>query len=85
MDKTWLLEEAEGHLLELVRGAQTGEVQIITKAGEKAVAVVDYAQYLTLLKPKSLLAVLRGEPPYEDELQLVRDKDLSLGRELDLE
>ncbi len=83
MDKTWLLEEAEGHLPELVRGAQTGEVQIITKAGEKAVAVVDYAQYLTLLKPKSLLAVLRGEPPYEDDLRPVRDEDL--GRELELE
>lgn len=83
MDKTWLLEEAEGHLSELVQDAQMGEVQVITKGGEKAVVVLDYARYLTLLQPKGLLTVLRGEPPYKDDLRPVRDK--GLGRRLDLE
>lgn len=83
MDKTWRLEEAEGHLSELVQDAQMGEVQVITKGGERAVVVLDYVRYLALSQPKNLLTVLRGEPPYQDDLRPVRDK--GLGRPSDLE
>lgn len=83
MDKTWLLEVAEGHLAELVQRAVGGEVQIITREGERAAVFIDYAHYLSLSKPKSLLAVLRGEPPYTDDLKLERDK--SPGRAVELE
>ncbi len=81
MAKTWPLEDAE-HLSELIEKAARGEVQVITKEGEKAVVLMDYARYLTLSEPKSLLAVVRGEPPYDD-LQLERDK--SPGRTTELE
>lgn len=83
MDKTWPLEDAEGHLSELVGRAVQGEVQVITREGEKAVVVIDYARYLTLSRPKSLLEVLRGEPPYADDLTVERDK--SPGRAAELE
>lgn len=82
MDKTWPLEDAEGHLSELVKRAEGGEVQVITREGEKAVVLMDYARYVALSKPKSLLAVLRGGPPYLDDLQLERDK--SPGRAVEL-
>ncbi len=80
MAKTWPLEDAE-HLAELLEKAARGEVQVITKEGERAVVLMDYARYLTLSEPKSLLAVVRGEPPYDD-LQLERDG--SLGRTTEL-
>lgn len=83
MNKTWPLEDAEGHLAELVRRAAEGEVQVITKEGEKAVVVIDYARYLTLSKPENLLEVLRGHPPYADDLTVERDK--SPGRFAELE
>lgn len=82
MDKTWPLEDAEGHLTELVTRAAQGEVQVITKEGEKAVVVIDYARYLALSKP-NLLEVLRGRPPYGDDLKVERAK--SPGRLVELE
>ena len=82
MDKMWPLEDAEGHFSELVKRAVQGEVQVITKEGEKAVVVMDYARYLTLSKP-NLLEVLRGELPYADDLTVERDK--SPGRVVELE
>lgn len=82
MDKTWPLEDAEAHLSELVARAAEGEVQVITRAGEKAAVVMDYARYLTLSQP-SLLEVLRGAPPYTDDLRVERDE--SPGRPIELE
>ena len=78
----WSLEDAEARLSELVKRATQGEVQIITEEGGKAVVVMDYARYLTLSQP-SLLEVLRGAPPYTDDLIVERDK--SPGRVVELE
>lgn len=76
----WSLEDAEAHLSELVKRAAEGEVKVITKAGEKTAVVMDYARYLTLSRP-SLLEILRGAPPYTDDLIVERDK--SPGRHQD--
>lgn len=84
MDKIWQLQEAKSRFSEVVEKAQAGEVQIVTKRGEKVVVVIDYARYLELSgQAKSLLEVLRGDPPYTEEL--VVERDMPLGREVRFE
>lgn len=84
MDKVWQLQKAKSHLSEVVDRAKTGETQVITKRGEKAVVVIDYDRYLSLTgQAKSLLEVLRGEPPFADDLLVTRDP--SSGRDVSFE
>lgn len=83
MDKIWQLQDAKSHLSEVVKRAEGGEAQIITKHGDKVAVIIDYEHYLSLTgQHKTLLEVLRGEGPYIDELVSERDKsdsrDLSL-------
>lgn len=74
MERVWQLQDAKSRFSEVVDKAQAGENQVVTKWGEKAVVVIDYARYLALTgQTKSLLEVLRGEPPYTDELVIERD------------
>ena len=80
MDRTWQLQKAKSHLSEVIERAKTGETQVITKHGEKSVVVIDYDRYLTLTgQTKSLLEVLRGEPPFTDDLEVTRDKSVGRG------
>jgi prevent-host-death family protein len=84
MDKIWQLQEAESRFAEVVEHAQAGEVQVVTKRGEKAVVVINYERYLELSgQTKGLLEVLRGEPPYTEELLL--ERDMPLGGEVRFE
>jgi prevent-host-death family protein len=84
MDKIWQLQEAESRFSEVVEHAQAGEVQVVTKRGEKAVVVINYERYLELSgQTKSLLEVLRGDPPYTEELLI--ERDMPLGREVRFE
>lgn len=84
MDRIWQLQMAKSHLSEVVERAKTGETQVITKRGEKAVVVIDYDLYLSLTgQSKSLLEVLRSEPPFTDDLLVTRDP--SSGRDVSFE
>ena len=84
MDRTWQLQKAKSHLSEVVERAKIGETQVITKHSEKSVVVIDYDRYLTLTgQTKSLLEVLRGEPPFADDLQVTRDENV--GRDVSFE
>ena len=48
---------------------------MITKHGQETVVVIDYGRYLDLTgQGKSSLEVLRGEPPFADDLPVIRDK-----------
>lgn len=83
MDKQWQLQQAKSHLSEVIKRAEKGETQVITKRGERVAVLIDYARYLSLTgQEKNLLEVLRGDGPYLEDLLLERDADY--GRELDL-
>ena len=84
MDRTWQLQKAKSHFSEVVERAKAGETQVITKHGEKTVVVIDYERYLDLTgQTKRLLEVLRGEPSFTDDLEVMRDK--SVGRSVSFE
>ena len=74
MERVWQLQDAKSRFSEVVEKAVSGEVQVVTKRGEKSVVVIDYARYLELTgQTKSLLEVLRGEPPFTDVLVAERE------------
>ena len=84
MDKTWQLQAAKSHFSEVVERAKGGEAQVITRRGERAVVVIDYDRYLQLTgQAKSLLEVLRGNPPFDNDLVIERDR--SPAREITFE
>lgn len=84
MERVWQLQDAKSRFSEVVEKAVSGEAQVVTKRGEKAVVVIDYGRYLELTgQTKSLLEVLRGDPPYTDEL--VVERDMPPGREVRFE
>jgi prevent-host-death family protein len=63
MEKQWQLQEAKAKFSELVTRAQKGETQIVTKHGEPAVVLMNYAEYQRLSSQKmSAREALRGPP-----------------------
>ena len=82
--RTWQLQEANARFSELVRQAEAGEAQVVTKHGVASVVVLDVATYERLTAPgRSLLEALLAAPRFEaDELPLERDR--APGRPVDL-
>lgn len=76
MERQWQLQEAKAHFSEVVKRAQQGEAQLITKRGEKAVVVLSYDEYQRFQGGnKSLWDIFKTAPRLnEDELPLERDK-----------
>ena len=72
--KTWQLQDAKSHFSEVVKKAQAGEAQVVTKHGKEVAVVLDYARYLELTDGKcSLLDSFKGAPDLS-MLNLERDK-----------
>ncbi len=82
--RTWQLHEAKAHFSELVRQAEGGEAQVVTKHGVASVVVLDVATYERLTTSgRSLLQALLAAPRFEAaELPLERDR--AAGRPIDL-
>jgi prevent-host-death family protein len=74
--RTWQLQEAKARFSELVRQAEGGEAQVVTKHGVASVVVLDVATYERLTTSgRSLLEALLAAPRFEvDELPLERDR-----------
>ncbi len=82
--RTWQLQEAKARFSELVRQAEAGEPQVVTKHGAPRVVVVDVETYERLTASgRSLLDALLTAPRFEaDELPIERDP--STARSTDL-
>jgi prevent-host-death family protein len=82
--RTWQLQEAKARFSELVRRAEGGEAQVVTKHGVPHVVVVDVATYERLTASGGgLVDAILAAPRFEaDELPLERDP--SPGRPVDL-
>ncbi len=79
----WQVQEAKQRFSEVLRAAETGEPQIVTKYGEEVAVVVDIAEYRRLRgESGSLMDYLRAEPYLDTDLEIERQRDLP--REIDL-
>lgn len=73
--RTWQLQEAKARFSELVREAEGGQAQLVSKHGVPSVVVVDVATYERLTATgRSLVAALLAAPRVEQgELDIRRD------------
>jgi prevent-host-death family protein len=80
----WQLQAAKNRFSELVRAAQRGKPQLVTKNGEPVVYVVDYAQYRERMHAQEhdKKSILLARPHKDIELSIDRDEDY--GREVEL-
>jgi prevent-host-death family protein len=73
--RTWQRQEAKARFSELVREAESGQAQLVSRHGVPRVVVVDVATYERLTAPgRSLVDALLAAPRFEtDELGIERD------------
>lgn len=79
----WQVQEAKQRFSEVLRAAEAGEPQIVTKHGEEVAVVIDIAEYRRLRgEAVSLVAYLRAEPLVDVGIEVHRTVEPP--REIDL-
>jgi prevent-host-death family protein len=79
----WQVQEAKQRFSEVLRAAESGEPQIVTKHGEEIAVVIDIAEYRRLRgEPITFMEYLRTDPTADDAFTIERNRDLP--REIDL-
>jgi prevent-host-death family protein len=79
----WQVQEAKQRFSEVLRAAEGGEPQIVTKHGEEVAVVIDIAEYRRLRgESVSLMDYLRLEPSADADFEVERRDDLP--RDIDL-
>ena len=82
--RTWQLQEAKARFSELVRQAEGGEAQVVTRHGAPRVVVLDVATYERLTTAgRSLVDALLAAPRIESREWPV-ERDPSPARPIDL-
>jgi prevent-host-death family protein len=72
----WQVQEAKQRFSEVLRSAESGEAQIVTKHGEEVAVVIDIAEYRHLRgEDMSLMDYLRADPHIEADLDVERQRD----------
>ena len=75
MENIWQLQEAKNRFSAVVKAAQTGEPQIITKHGKEVVILLSVEQYESLTKPEGdLVDFFANSPLAGVDLEVTRDK-----------
>jgi prevent-host-death family protein len=79
----WQVQEAKQRFSEVLRAAESGEPQIVTKHGEEVAVVIDIAEYRRLRgESMTLMEYLRADPSADVDFETERGRDLA--REVDL-
>lgn len=79
----WQVQEAKQRFSEVLRAAETGEPQIVTKRGEAVAVVIDIAEYRRLRgQPVGFMQYLVAEAVADDDFVIERRSELP--RDIDL-
>lgn len=81
----WQVQEAKQRFSEVLRAAETGEPQIVTKHGEEVAVVIDIAEYRKLRGEQiELMEYLRVDPLDDVDLDAEISRSGELPRDIDL-
>jgi len=81
----WQVQEAKQRFSEVLRAAEAGEPQIVTKHGEEVAVVIDIAEYRRLRGEQvELMEYLRADPVDDVDLDDEIDRPRELPRDVDL-
>jgi prevent-host-death family protein len=79
----WQVQEAKQRFSEVLRAAEAGEPQIVTKHGEEVAVVIDIAEYRRLRgEAVGFMDYLRADPAADADFEVDRRPDFP--REIDL-
>ncbi len=79
----WQVQEAKQRFSEVLRAAELGEPQIVTRHGEEIAVVIDIAGYHRLRGQfVGFMEFLRAEPTVDADIEIERSRELP--REIDL-
>jgi prevent-host-death family protein len=79
----WQVQEAKQRFSEVLRAAESGEPQFVTKHGAEVAVLIDIAEYRHLRgEAVSFMDYLRVSPSGEDDLEFERRRELP--RDVDL-
>ena len=79
----WQVQEAKQRFSEVLRAAEAGDPQIVTRHGHEVAVVIDIFEYRRLRgEAVSFMHYLRAEPHGDAGLDI--DRQLDLPREIDL-
>jgi prevent-host-death family protein len=82
---TWQVQEAKQRFSEVIRAAQTGEPQIVTRHGEEIVVIVDISQFRRLHgQSTSLMDYLVAAPHIDVDVDLDIERRRDAPRAVDL-
>lgn len=81
----WQIQEAKQRFSEVLRAAEAGEPQIVTKRGAEVAVVIDIAVYRRMLGEQvSLMDYLRVDPLDGADLDAEIDRSRERPRDIDL-
>jgi prevent-host-death family protein len=73
----WQVQEAKQRFSEVLRAAESGEPQIVTRHGEEVAVVIDIAEYRRLRgESMTFMEYLRAEPSVDEDFEIERARDL---------
>ena len=72
---TWQVQEAKQRLSEVLRAAESGEPQVISRRGEDVAVVIDIATFRSLTGVQVELADFLRHGPAFDDLRLERSAE----------
>jgi len=73
----WQVQEAKQRFSEMLRAAEAGEPQIVTKHGEAVAVIIDIGEYHRLTgQSGTLMEYLRAEPLIDADFKPERRADL---------
>jgi prevent-host-death family protein len=79
----WQVQEAKQRFSEVLRAAESGEPQIVTKHGEEVAVVIDIAEYRRLRgESMTFIEYLQHDPSADDDFEIERSAELH--RDIDL-
>jgi len=81
----WQVQEAKQRFSEVLRAAESGEPQIVTKHGEEVAVVIDIAEYRRLRRDQvGLMDYLRADPIDDVDLDAEIGRSSEQPRDIDL-
>ncbi|WP_432836752.1 type II toxin-antitoxin system Phd/YefM family antitoxin [Dactylosporangium sp. CA-092794] len=81
----WQVQEAKQRFSEVLRAAESGEPQIVTKHGEEVAVVIDIAEYRRLRgESMTFMEFLREEPVDDADIDAAMERASDSPRQVDL-
>jgi prevent-host-death family protein len=81
----WQVQEAKQKFSEVLRAAEAGEPQIVTRHGAEVAVIIDVSEYRHLRgETASLMDYLIAGPHLDDDVDLEVERDRGAPREIEL-